>query len=45
VVGDLSGTARVFVTRRRFYAGSGVDPKKDDVLTDQFLSSFVLPRR
>jgi TonB family protein len=45
VVGDLSGTARVFVTRRRFYAAVVLTPKKDDVLTDQFLSSFVLPEK
>jgi TonB family protein len=45
VVGDLSGTARVFVTRRRFYAAVVLTPKRDDVLTDQFLSSFVLPEK
>jgi TonB family protein len=45
VVGDLSGTARVFVTRRRFYAAVVLTPKKDDALTDQFLTSFVLPEK
>ena len=43
VIGDLSGTARVFATRRRFYAAVILNTKKDDALTEQFLSSFVLP--
>ena len=45
VIGDLSGTARVFATRRRFYAAVALNTKKDDELTDQFLSSFVLPEK
>ena len=45
VIGDMSGTARVFVTRKRFYAAVVLSPKKDDVLTEQFLSSFVLPEK
>lgn len=45
VIGDLSGTARVFATRRRFYAAVVLNTKKDDELTDQFLSSFVLPEK
>lgn len=43
VIGDLSGTARVFATRRRFYAAVILNTKKDDALTEQFLSSFSLP--
>lgn len=45
VIGDLSGTARVFATRRRFYAAVVLNTKKDDELADQFLSSFVLPEK
>ena len=45
VIGDLSGTARVFATRRRFYAAVALNTKKDDELTDQFLSSFMLPEK
>lgn len=45
VIGDLSGTARVFATRRRFYAAVVLNTKKDDELTDQFLSSFELPEK
>jgi TonB family protein len=43
VIGDLSGTVRVFATRKRFYAAVILNTKKDDALTQQFLSSFVLP--
>lgn len=45
VVGDLSGTVRVFVTRKRFYAAVILTPKKDDALTEEFLSSFTLPEK
>ena len=45
VIGNLSGTARVFATRRRFYAAVVLNTKKDDELTDQFLSSFMLPEK
>jgi TonB family protein len=45
VIGDLSGTARVFATRRRFYAAVVLNTKKDDELADLFLSSFVLPEK
>jgi TonB family protein len=45
VIGDLSGTARVFATRKRFYAAVVLNTKKDDELTDQFLSSFMLPEK
>ena len=45
VIADLAGTVRVFATRRRFYAAVILNTKKDDELTDQFLSSFVLPQK
>jgi TonB family protein len=45
VVGDLSGTAVVYTTRRRFYAVVVLNTKKDDALTEQFLSSFYLPEK
>lgn len=45
VVGDLSGVAQVYATRRRFYAIVALNKKKDDSLTDRFLSSFELPER
>jgi TonB family protein len=44
-VGDLSGTAQVFATRKRFYSIVYLNTKKDDELRDQFLSSFVLPEK
>jgi len=44
-IGDLSGTARTFVTRKRFYAVVVLNAKKDDAITDRFLSSFTLPER
>ncbi len=43
VIGDLSGTAQVYTTRRRFYAVVILNLKKDDALSEQFLSSFYLP--
>ena len=45
VIGDLSGTAQTFATRKRFYAVVVLNTKKDDALTDRFLSSFVLPEK
>ena len=45
VVGDLSGVAEVYATRRRFYAIVALNTKKDDSLNDRFLSSFELPER
>src|SRR2546425_902201 len=45
VVGDLSGSVRVYTTRKRFYAAVVLNTKKDDALTDRFLSSFVLPEK
>ncbi len=44
-IGELSGTAQVFATRKRFYSIVYLDNKKDAALQDQFLSSFALPER
>jgi TonB family protein len=44
-IGDLSGLAHVYATRRRFYAAVVLNTKKDDALTDRFLSSFFLPEK
>lgn len=45
VIGDLAGTTQVFATRRRFYAVVILNTRKDDELSDRFLSSFYLPER
>jgi len=42
-LGELSGTAQVFATRKRFYSIVYLDNKKDAALQEQFLSSFSLP--
>jgi len=42
---DLSGTAEVFATRKRFYAVVFLSNKKDDEAQEQFLSSFLIPER
>jgi len=44
-LGDLSGTAQVFATRKRFYSIVFLDTKKNDAIQEQFLSSFVLPEK
>jgi len=44
-IGTLSGTAQVFATRRRFYAVVILNAKKDDELTERFLSSLTLPEK
>lgn len=44
-IGDLSGSAHVYATKRRFYAAVVLNIKKDEALTDRFLSSFFLPDR
>ncbi|MEP6820616.1 MAG: energy transducer TonB [bacterium] len=44
-IGDLSGTAQVFATRKRFYSIVYLNTKKDDATQEQFLSSFVLPEK
>jgi TonB family protein len=45
VIGDLSGTAQVYATRKRFYAVVVLNTKKDEALTEQFLTSFYLPEK
>ncbi len=44
-IGDLSGIAQVYATRKRFYAIVYLNAKKEDSIQDQFLSSFVLPEK
>jgi TonB family protein len=44
-LGELTGTAQVFATRKRFYSLVYLDTKKDAAIQEQFLSSFVLPER
>ena len=44
-IGDLSGTAQVFATRKRFYSIVYLNTKKDDAIQEEFLSSFVLPEK
>ncbi len=44
-IGDLAGTAQVFATRKRFYSIVYLNTKKDDVIQEEFLSSFVLPEK
>ena len=44
-LGDLTGTAQVFATRKRFYSIVYLDTKKNDAIQEQFLSSFVLPEK
>ena len=42
---ELSGTAQVFATKKRFYAVLFLDNKKNDELQEQFLSSFLIPEK
>ncbi len=44
-VGDLSGTAQTFATRKRFYSIVYLNTKKEDAIQEQFLSSFELPEK
>ena len=44
-LGDLTGTAQVYATRKRFYSIVYLNTKKDDEIQEQFLSSFVLPEK
>ena len=44
-IGELSGVAKTYSTRKRFYAVVVLNTKKDESLKDRFLSSFVLPDR
>src|SRR5258708_15866266 len=44
-IGELTGVAHFYSTRKRFYAVVVLNTKKDDSLQERFLSSFVLPDR
>jgi hypothetical protein len=44
-IGDLSGVAQAYATRKRFYVIVSLNTKTDAALTEKFLSSFVLPER
>jgi TonB family protein len=44
-IADLTGTAHVFATRKRFYSIVYLNTKKEDAIQEQFLSSFVLPEK
>ncbi len=44
-IADLSGTAHVYATKKRFYAIVTLNTKEDDPLHERFLSSFFLPQR
>lgn len=43
-IGELSGVAHAFATRKRFYVIVSLNTK-DEALQEKFLSSFVLPER
>src|SRR5882724_5276180 len=45
MIGELTGVAHFYSTRKRFYAVVVLNTKKDDSLQERFLSSFVLPDR
>ena len=42
-IGDLSGRAQVYATRKRFYAAVFLAATKSEKLRDRFLSSFIIP--
>jgi len=44
-IGNLSGTALVYATRKRFYSIVYLGTKKEDAIQEQFLSSFMLPEK
>ena len=44
-IAELTGTAQVYATRKRFYSIVYLSAKKDDAIQEQFLSSFVLPEQ
>ncbi len=43
-IGELSGTAHAFATRKRFYVVVSLNPK-DEEMQEKFFTSFVLPER
>lgn len=44
-IGELSGAAQVYATRKRFYAIAALSTKKEEALSERFLSSFELPQK
>ena len=44
-IGDLSGSAHAFLTKKRFYAVVSLNTKKNDALDEKFFISFDLPAR
>jgi outer membrane biosynthesis protein TonB len=44
-IGELSGVAHAFATKKRFYVIVSLNTKKDEALEEKFLGSFVLPER
>lgn len=44
-LGDLTGTAQTYVTRKRFYSIVYLSTKANEALQEEFLSSFVIPEK
>lgn len=44
-IGDLSGVAQFYATRKRFYAIIVLNVKNGEQVKERFLSSFVLPQK
>lgn len=44
-IGELSGVAHAFATKKRFYVVVSLNTQKDEALQEKFLSSFMLPER
>lgn len=44
-IGELSGPVHVYATRKRFYAVAALNAKKQENLTERFVSSFELPQK
>jgi hypothetical protein len=44
-IGELSGVAHAFATKKRFYVIVSLNTKQDEKLEEKFLTSFMLPER
>ena len=44
-IGELSGPVHVYATRKRFYAVAALNAKKQEPLSERFVSSFELPEK
>lgn len=44
-IAELSGPVHVYSTRKRFYAIAFLNSKKDETLSERFISSFILPEK